>query len=94
MDTKERIVFTFDENDVFTNTQFHKNHRDYIRWRFAQLGFAVTKWNWERNPLTNKWINDKTGIEFKRTDSDIQLRFEVSGIVGQNIRRLTDDERK
>ncbi len=96
------IKFSFDQDDVFRNTAVFKNHREYIVWRFAQMGYLVTKWGWE---MTGKetdssgkergvWKQNKDGIQFKRNDSDIDLSIEVSGEVGVNIREIKDDERK
>jgi hypothetical protein len=83
----QRVIITFNTDDIFRNNYLFKNHREYVQYLFKQKGYEVTKWNWESDE-NGKWHPNKDGIQFKRTDSDWELRIEVTGIVGKNLRSL------
>lgn len=87
----EIIKFSFDAFDVHRNTQFFKDHRQYVEHRFAALGYEVTRWGWDMNPSTGRWEQQPDGIQYKRNDSDIDLSIEVTGVVGKNLRKLIVD---
>lgn len=86
------IKFSFNAVDVWNNIKYFADHRAYVKYRFAQLGYEVTQWNWEKNPESGRWENNPNGIKFKKNDSDVDLSIEVSGIVGTNLRRLVITE--
>ena len=82
--------FKFDAFDVYNNTKYFKTHRDYVRYRFQQMGLEVVKWNWEQAE-NGKWFPNEDGIKFKRMESDINVIIEVSGVIGKSLRRLVVD---
>jgi len=82
------IKFSFSATDVFNNTKIFRDHRDYVRYRFAKMGYEVTQWNWDMDPETGRWEQYKDGVGFKKNDSDIELSIEVSGVVGLNLKEL------
>lgn len=84
----EEVKIRFSVQDVFNSTATFKTHRDFIKFKFSQMGYEVVLWNWDISPTTGAWTKYPKGLDFKRLDSDIELGFEVTGIVGQNIRKL------
>src|ERR1035438_7780806 len=92
LDTREKIVLHFTEDDVFNNTKWFKSHREFVEAKFLQLGFKVTKWNWYRD-FMGRWIQDKDGIVFKKDDSVLELSIEITGIVGLNLERTNNAKR-
>lgn len=86
----KQVRMTFGVEDVYNNTANFENHRAYINHHFKAHGLEITKWNWDRNPDTGKWENFKDGVQFKSTDSQLDLRIEVIGTIGVNIKETTD----
>lgn len=84
----KKVVMTFSVQDVYQNTQFHKTHREFIQHVFKQHGYEVTKWNWDKDPDSSKWIHHPDGVQFMSSDRMVELYTEVHGIVGQNVREL------
>lgn len=87
MVTGSVVKFSFSALDVWNNIRFFDDHRSYVKHRFAELGFEVTLWNWDRDE-DGVWRQFPDGIQFKKNDSDIDMSIEVSGVVGKNIRKL------
>lgn len=86
-----KVVVRINTQDISTGTAFFKSHREYIEHRFKQLGYKITLWNWDRRE-NGQWSKDERGISFKKTDSNIDMIFEVIGTIGKNIRRLGGKE--
>lgn len=83
----KEVKFSFDAFDVQRSTKIYKDHRDYVRSKFAELGYEVIKWNWDAGP-DGKWNPDPDGVRFMKNDSDINLSIEVIGVVGKSLRPL------
>ena len=86
------IKFSFSALDVWNNIKYFKDHRAYVKHRFNEMGYEVTKWNWDKNPETGSWEKDEDGITFKKNDSDLDLTIEVTGVVGKNLRQIRKEE--
>jgi hypothetical protein len=83
------IKFTFSPHDVFGSTRYFKTHRDYIKHRFAKMGYEVVKFNWdfdEHGKLQNYKYPD--GIKFMQEDTQLYTYIEVTGFVGKSLRPI------
>lgn len=79
----QRLKITVTEQEIFLNTQHHKNPRSYICERFKrEHGMDVIKFGHTYDAVGN--IVDK-GLEYKKADTDLYLVIEVWGEVGKSI---------
>ena len=82
---KQVVTIRLDDNTIVNYPILFKDHRGLVEHFFSRQGFQVTRHMHEYSgPLDNPRI-DKWGLVYHRTDSDLQLMLEVSGIVGENI---------
>lgn len=77
-------VLRIADAEIFNNAHLFKNHRDYIAFKFKEMGFEVTEWH-------SRYKGEELiaqGLQYYRTDSDLNPMVEVVGTLGQNIRPL------
>lgn len=87
---KRVVKLVIDEYTVFANTKDYPSHRDFIADAFRYKGFEVTKWghSYGASGSVLHW-----GLVYSRADSDIRSIIEIYGIVGENLRERTSDEK-
>ncbi len=79
----DRVTIFISDADIFRNTKHFKNHRLYVAHVFKQLGIEITQFH-----TTARDSGIVKGLEFMRTDSEIDPRLEVTATLGVNARRI------
>lgn len=63
-----------------------RTHRDYIAFRFKQIGIEVTRWNHDYASLSTP--HPKLGLVYLANDSVLDPGLEVIALVDHNCKRL------
>jgi hypothetical protein len=63
-----------------------KSHRDYIAYRFKEIGIEVTRWNHDYESLNTP--HPKLGLVYLANDSVLDPGLEVIALVDHNCKRL------
>ncbi len=87
----DKVKVYITTGDIHRNTKNFKDHREYIQWRFQQMGFEVYRWGWDRQD-SGSWCKQDDGIQCKNSESNLEITMEYIGTIGKNVRRYSGQE--
>lgn len=79
-----KVTVTIIPSDVFTKNSLYRDHRHYVESLFKDKGYEVTRHN---HTYSGDAVKD-CGLIYCRSDSDLDPRLEVIGIVGKSIKAI------